>query len=184
LVDENSEWNYNVNMLKNHLKARHLDLELHRPVLDEVENVATFYLWNLSGQMVGYQQYRPDGEKKPQNNPKEGKYFTYRKQPTLGLWGVESLHLSDNVVFLCEGVFDACRMTKRGYSALAVLSNNTGHDLSNWLLCLNRKVVAVCDNDSAGKKLAKFGDCCVFTTEKDLGDSSEEYVTHLLETFS
>ena len=61
-------------MLKEHLKSRHLDLELHRPVLDEAEGVVTFYLWNLSGQLVGYQQYRPSGEKKPQNNPKQGKY--------------------------------------------------------------------------------------------------------------
>lgn len=170
-------------MLKDHLLSRHLDLELHRPALDDAEGVATFYLWNLSGQLVGYQQYRPTGEKKPQNNPKQGKYFTYRKQPTLAVWGVESLHLSPNVVFLTEGVFDACRLTEKGYSALAVLSNNTGWDLKNWLSMLNRKVVAVCDNDDAGRKLAKFGDVAVFTTDKDLGDSTDEYVTELLRNY-
>lgn len=166
-----------------HLRDRHLNLELHRPVVDEVERVATFYLYNLTGSLVGYQQYRPEGEKKTQNNPKQGKYFTYRKQPTLAVWGVESLHLTPNVVFLTEGVFDACRLTSRGYSALAVLSNNPSQDLKNWLGMLNRKVVAVCDNDDAGRKLAKFGDCCVFTTDKDLGDSSEEFVTALLKTY-
>ena len=163
-----------------HLKDRHLNLELHRPMVDEVERVATFFLYNLSGCLVGYQQYRPEGEKKPQNNPKQGKYFTYRKQPTLAVWGVESLHLSPNVVFLCEGVFDACRMTERGYSALAVLSNNTGSDLKNFLFMLNRKVVAVCDNDDAGHKLAKFGDVAVFCEDHDLGDSSEEFVNTLV----
>jgi DNA primase len=152
-------------------------------MVDELERVATFFLYNLSGQIVGYQQYRPEGEKKPQNNPKLGKYFTYRKQPTVALWGVESLHLTPNVVFLTEGVFDACRITERGFSALAVLSNNPGTDLKNWLSMLNRKVVAVCDNDDAGRKLAKYGDCCVFTTDKDLGDSSEEYVTELLKSY-
>lgn len=166
-----------------HLRDRHLNLELHRPVVDEVERVATFYLYNLTGSLVGYQQYRPEGEKKTQNNPKQGKYFTYRKQPTLAVWGVESLHLTPNVVFLTEGVFDACRLTSRGYSALAVLSNNPSQDLKNWLGMLNRKVVAVCDNDDAGRKLAKFGDCCVFTTDKDLGDSSEEFVSALLKTY-
>ena len=166
-----------------HLKDRHLNVELHRPFVDEVERVATFLLWNLSGQCVGFQQYRPEGEKKPQNNPKQGKYYTFRKQPTLSVWGVESLHLTPHVVFLTEGVFDAARLTERGYSAIAVLSNNPTPDLKNWLMCLNRKVVAVCDNDTAGRRLARFGDQCVFTTDKDLGDSSDEYVTELLETY-
>lgn len=169
--------------MKEHLKSRHLDLELHRPMVDELDRVATFYLWNLSGQLVGYQQYRPEGEKKPQNNPKEGKYFTYRSQPTVAVWGVESLHFG-GPVFLCEGVFDACRLTERGASALAVLSNNTGWDLKNWLGCLNIPVVAVCDNDEAGRKLAKFGHAAVFCEEKDLGDSSPEFVTTLLQRFS
>ena len=166
-----------------HLKDRHLDLELHRPMVDEVERVATFFLYNLSGQLCGYQQYRPEGEKKPQNNPKQGKYFTYRKQPTLAVWGVESLHLSPNVVFLTEGVFDACRLTEKGYSALAVLSNNTGKDLSNWLSMLNRKVVAVCDDDAAGLRLRKFGDVSVFCESHDLGDSSDEFVNNLVLQF-
>jgi DNA primase len=166
-----------------HLKDRHLDLELHRPMVDEVERVATFLLYNLSGQVVGYQQYRPEGLKKPNNNPKEGKYFTYSKQPTLAVWGVESLYLTPGVVFVCEGVFDAARLTSKGVSALAVLSNNSGKDLSNWLGMLNRKVVAVCDNDNAGRKLAKFGDVSVFCEDHDLGDSSDEFVNNLVARF-
>lgn len=175
---------YNKSMnLTEHLKSRHLDLQLHRPMLDEVEGLATFYLYNLSGQLVGYQQYRPTGEKKPNNNPKLGKYFTYKKQPTLAVWGVESLHLTPNVVFVTEGVFDAARLTELGVSALAVLSNNPSADLRNWLTCLNRLVVVVADNDAAGKRLAKFGDVAVYTEDKDLGDSSEEFVKNLVKTY-
>lgn len=166
-------------MLRNHLKSRHLDLDLHRPMLDEENQVATFYLWNLSGQLVGYQQYRPTGEKKPQNNPREGKYFTYNHLPTLAVWGVETLHLTPHVLFLTEGVFDAARLTERGFSAVAALSNNP-LGLQSWLMCLNRRVVAVCDNDKAGKMLSKFGHYAVFTEDHDLGDSSDEYVTELL----
>lgn len=166
-----------------HLRSRHLDLDLHRPMVDEVERVATFFLWNLSGQLVGYQQYRPEGEKRPNNDPKSGKYFTYRKQPTHTVWGVESLHLTPHVVFVTEGLFDAARLTERGYSALAVLSNNPSRDLRNWLMCLNRRVVAVCDNDKAGRMLAKFGDVAVYTQDKDLGDSSDEEVTLLLQQY-
>ena len=167
-----------------HLVDRHLDAALHRPVVDEVERTATFYLYNLSGALVGYQQYRPEGEKKPQNNPKQGKYFTYRKQPTLAVWGVESLHLTPNVVFVCEGAFDAARLTQRGVSALAVLSCNTGWDLRNWLGMLNRRVVAVCDGDKAGAQLAKFGDVSVcLLGGKDLGEADDETVDFLLHHF-
>lgn len=166
-----------------HLKDRHVDLNLHRPWVDEDERVAVFYLYNLSGSIIGYQQYRPDADKMKDNHPKEGRYFTYRKQPTLAVWGVESLHLTPHVVFLTEGVFDAARLTERGYSALAVLTDDPTKDLRNWLSMLNRKVVAVCDNDKAGRRLAKFGDVAVFTEDKDLGEATDEYVTRLLETY-
>jgi DNA primase len=166
-----------------HLKDRHIDLNLHRPWIDEVERVAVFYLYNQSGNIIGYQQYRPDADKTKNNHPKEARYFTYRKQPTLAVWGVESLHLTPHVVFLTEGVFDAARLTERGYSALAALTNNPTGDLRNWLSMLNRKIVAVCDNDVAGRRLAKFGDVAVFTEDKDLGEADDEFVTRLLETY-
>ena len=168
--------------VERHLKNRHVDFDLHRPMVDEENRVATFYLYNMTGMLCGYQQYRPDATKSYHNDPKLGRYYTYRKQPTLALFGVESLPLNNKVVFLTEGVFDACRLTKRGYAALAVLSNDPSHELHNFLYCLNRKVVAVCDNDVAGKKLAKFGDVAVYTADKDLGDSTDEFVDHLLRT--
>ena len=171
-------------MLKEHLKSRHLDLELHRPALDDVEGVATFFMWNLSGQMVGYQQYRPTGDKKPNNNPREGKYFTFRKSPTVGVWGVESLHFTPHVVFVCEGLFDAARLTSRGASAVAVFTNNPGKDVMNWLRMLGRKVVVVCDGDQAGAKLAKYGDVSLcLLGGKDLGEADEETVTFVLQNF-
>lgn len=169
-----------MNTVLKHLRNRHVDLDLHRPCVDETERVATFYLYNLSNQFVGYQQYRPDADKTRNNHPKLARYYTYRKQPTLAVWGVESLHLTPHVVFITEGVFDAARLTERGYSALAVLTNDPTKDLRNWLGMLNRKVVAVCDNDAAGRRLAKFGDVAVFTADKDLGDESDEFVTNLL----
>lgn len=172
-----------MNTLASHLKSRHLDMQLHCPVLDEENDVATFFLWNLSEQLVGYQQYRRFGEKTKANHPKEGKYFTYKKQPTVAVWGVESLHLTPHVVFLCEGVFDAARLTDRGYSALAALSNDPSLDLKNWLLCLNRRVVSVCDSDAAGRKLAKFGHQAAYTQNKDLGECSDSEVSALLAAY-
>lgn len=168
--------------IEQHLLDRHLDIGLHRPVIDEVNGVASFYLWNLSGCLVGYQQYRPEADKKQKNDPRDGRYFTYRAKNTIAVWGLESLHLSDTI-FVCEGIFDACRMTEIGCSAIAILSNNSGWDLRNWFGSLNRKVVAICDNNAAGRQLAKFGDYSVITDELDLGDSSEEYVISLKQKY-
>jgi hypothetical protein len=167
-----------------HLKSRHLDVNLHHPVVDETERVATFFMYNLSGQVVGYQQYRPEGDKKPNNNPREGKYFTFRQAPTVGVWGVESLHLTPHVVFVTEGLFDAARLTQRGVSAVAVFTNNPGKDVLNWLSMLGRKVVVVCDGDQAGAKLAKYGDVSLcLLGGKDLGEADEETVTFVLQNF-
>lgn len=173
--------------LKEHLRERHLNLELHRPFLDEELNIATFYCWNLSGQLVGYQQYNFQGDKKIFNDKLSGKYYTYRNKnyQTIVVWGVESLYLNSKVIYLTEGIFDACRMTNLGQSALATLANNPPKDYRNWLRMLNRPVVAVCDNDDAGRKLAKFGDYVeVVPDGKDLGESSDDYVQYLVSKYA
>lgn len=171
--------------LKDHLKQRHLNLELHRPILDYEHNVCTFYCWNLSGQLTGYQQYAPLGNKKIFNNRFEGKYYTYRKLPTVTLWGIESLYQSNGVVYLSEGIFDACRMTNLGQSALASLTNSPPKDYKNWLQILSRLVVVICDNDDAGKELAEFGDYVeVVPDNKDLGEAPDDYIKYLMNKYT
>ena len=173
--------------LRQHLLSRHFNLDLHRTLLDEELGVASFLLYNLSGQLVGYQQYNPRGDKKVFNNKLGGKYYTYRKQPTVCVWGVESLYQSTGPVFLTEGVFDACRMTERGVgqTAFATLANDPPRDYRNWLRSLHRSVVVVCDNDAAGRKLAKFGDFVEVVPEgKDLGEASDDYVRYLVEKYA
>ena len=172
--------------VKEHLIRRHLDLDLHRPVISEEEKTVVFYLWNLSGQMVGYQQYRPFQLEKKTNHPTESRYFTYSKQPTIIVWGLESFYLRDDVLFLTEGVFDAARLTQLGYPALALLSCDPKKDTRNWLRMLNRRVIAVCDNDTngSGRKLAKFGDEAYYLESKDLGDSSDEEVREFLKSLN
>lgn len=145
--------------LVSHLQTRSLDIALHKVWLDPVNNLATFPLYNLSGQLVGYQQYRPNGTKTRGNNPREGKYFTYRTKGELALWGLESLLDSEcnEPIYVCEGIFDAARLTKMGLCAVATLSNNP-KGLTEWLRVLSatRKIVVVCDSDQAGQALAKF----------------------------
>lgn len=176
-----------VNNIERHLKDRFLDINIHKPLLDKDLNIATFYCWNLSGELLGYQQYNPNGDRKIFNSKEGGRYYTYRNKhyPTVIFWGVESLSLNTGPIFLTEGIFDAARMTNRGQSALAAMTNNPPKDYKNWLLCLNRPIVAICDNDTAGKRLAKFGHFSETVPDgKDLGESSEDYVSFLIDKYS
>lgn len=168
--------------VEENLRSRHLNFDLHRPVISEDEGTAVFYLWNFSGQLVGYHQYRPFQKEKKTNDPRSSRYFTYSKQPTLVVWGLESFYLRDDVLFVTEGVFDAARLTYLGFPAIALLSCDARKETRNWLRSLNRRVIAVCDNDAngSGRKLAKFGDEAYFLGAKDLGDSSDEEVFEFL----
>jgi hypothetical protein len=167
-----------------HLQSRYLDTDLHRVWVDETEGVATFPLWNLSGQMAGFQQYRPLADKQKSNHPRDSRYFTYRKNRVVGVWGLESWNLSDTL-FVTEGVFDAARITCRGRSAIATLSNDLDDSHKRWLWIVRkyRRVVTVCDNDAAGRKLAKYGHLFHVVESGDLGDASEDYVESLLKEY-
>jgi len=70
-------------------------------------------------------------------------------------------------------------MTSLNFSALATMANDPPRDYMNFLLMLNRPIIAVCDNDKAGRKLAKFGHY-IETPETDLSDASDDYVQYLI----
>jgi len=173
--------------IHSHLSSRFLDVNIHRTLIDEEEQVATFFLYNLSGQIVGYQQYRPLGEKYDYQNPKTGKYYTYRNSdyPTVALFGLESYYFTPDILFVVEGVFDAARLTSRGISCVATLCNSPPKDYRNFFSCLPRKVVIICDNDSSGKKLSKFSDNYIVVPEefKDLGAAPNDYINFVVERY-
>lgn len=154
------EQSNNNTFLKQHLKERHLDIGLYSGI-QLSDDIVFFPLWNLSGQMVGYQQYRPLGEKKVYHNLEVGKYFTHTTKvgnnSSLGVWGLETLCHNDDTVYLVEGIFKACRFHNFGLNAIAVLGNNPKH-LTEWLRTLDYCVYAICDGDEAGAALAKHGD--------------------------
>ena len=83
-------------------------------------------------------------------------------------------------VFITEGVFDAARLTKRGCCAFAMLTNNPSTSMRNFLMCLGKPIIAVCDNDPSGIKLRKAGHCFETVPAKDLGDAPEEYIDFLI----
>jgi hypothetical protein len=171
--------------IKTHLIERGMDLSIHRVFINDEENLAVFPLWNLSGQLTGYQQYRPYGSKGDNNDPREGKYFTKRLSK-ICFWGLETWTAS-NALFITEGIFDACRLTKLGYSAIALFSNNVKEysDTAKWLRIIStfRPTVAICDNDIAGLNLAKHTTYHHIVESGDLGESSDIYIESMLEEF-
>ena len=163
--------------VKAHLLERGLDPDLYTVSWDE--ETACFALWNLSGQWVGYQQYRPFAPKTCRNDPREGRYFTWAKN-RLAVWGLETWHFRQDVLFVTEGVFDACKLHNLGLPAVAVLANDP-KSLRPWLGSLARLTVAVCDDDAAGAKLGRL--CRVSLTSqggKDLGDMTQQQVVDFL----
>lgn len=170
--------------MQEHLIKRHVNCNLHRPQLSV--QVATFFLYNLSGQIVGYQRYNPSfpsafpGDGK-QSNTRDRRYYNFVSSGQIGMFGLESFHLDVPCVFVVEGVFDACRLTAKGACAVAMLTNDPSTSMRNCLLSLGKPLVVVCDDDAAGRKLRKAGHYVETVQDgKDLGECSEEFVDHLL----
>ena len=169
--------------LKEHLEYRHINFDVHKPILSNP--LVTFLLYNLSGQVVGYQRYNHtfpsaypgDGR---QNNLRDRRYYNYVTQGQIGVFGLETFTLNVPCVFITEGVFDAARLTKRGCCAFAMLTNNPSTSMRNFLMCLGKPIIAVCDNDPSGIKLRKAGHCFETVPAKDLGDAPEEYIDFLI----
>ena len=181
--------------IEEHLKDRHMDTDLHTVWISEEERAATFPLWNLTGQMVGYQTYRPDATKDKRNDEK-GRYYSYvsgkvqgrKKDRTIAVWGLESWY-RPGPLFVFEGIFDAARVTNLGGSAVGLLSNDPHANVRLWLRLVGkvRKTVSVCDDDLAGRKLAKACQYSHFVDTgvpgDDLGSAPESYVRKLLEKY-
>lgn len=162
-----------------HLKERGVNNRVRLLGLDE--DVAVFPLYNLMGQLVGYQNYRPHATKKKTNDPREARYYTHVSQKTV--WGLEYLDPKQPVLFVVEGVFDAVKLVELGYNAVATLSNDP-KAVAYMLWSLPYKKVVLCDNDPAGRKLAKYGDTYVVCPKgKDLGELTFEETKLFVEAF-
>ena len=174
-------------MIREHLKERHYNTVLHSTIISGDETEAYFMLWNLSGQIVGYQKYNPSYTKNQKNDPKLSKYYTWKTKPDgknsqTGFWGMESWYFT-NTLFVCEGVFDAARLTSMGVSAIATLSNDLSKNLKNQFRLFRqlRPVVVIADADDAGSKLSKAGhQTYVVESAKDLGDAFPSEVSKIL----
>lgn len=151
----------------NHLKNRNFSLDFKFWFNEET---ITFPLYKFNGQLVGYQQYRPNGSKKLRRNPKDGKYFTYSSEPSV--WGLNEIEFNECLI-VCEGIFKACRFISHGIPAIATLTNNPSH-LSQQLRLVSEqtKLIVIPDPDDAGKKLMKYGSLAI-VPEKPVDELNE-----------
>lgn len=110
-------------------------------------------MYDFGRRYTGYQQYRPSASKKPQNNPKDGRYYSYVTKGEIALFGLESWDFSE-VVYLVGGLFKATTLHRLGYSALHV-SSVSHYFLKSQLRLLGRPYLAIGDNDDEGRQFAR-----------------------------
>ena len=176
-------------LLSEHLAQRRLLPELYSNAsVDEESGVATFALWSMTGQMVGFQQYRPGAPKSGLEKARDQRYFTFlrkegEKHTALSAFGVELLDRKQRVLFMAEGVFDVSPLHQRGVNALDVLTINP-KPLKGWLRSMGYYLVSLCEGDKAGRKLAGLADESVFLPEEtDPAEQSDEWFDNLVSKY-
>lgn len=136
--------------VRDHLMLRGCDVMLYQVWLSE--DTATFPLWGFDGALRGFQQYRPNADKK-ETKPSLARYFTRTSRPCL--WGLETLP-GEGVVYVCESVFKAIAAHSAGFNAVSANGSNIPQCLlAQMRLLHNFSFIAVGDNDAAGLKFSK-----------------------------
>lgn len=175
--------------IRQHLMSRGLNPDSHSVIIDDANDIASFLLYNLSGQITGYQQYNPRGSKDHRNDEKNRdqlRYYTFvgaeGSHKKLSIWGLETVEMSDRVIFVTEGVFDAVKLQNAGLPAVAVLANDP-KPLQAFFVALGKRVIAILDRDRAGQRLASISDQALNVPEPyhDLGEMPQDSVNRWLE---
>lgn len=170
-----------------HLKTRGLK-PWHKVWIDKTGELCTFPLWGWENRLIGYQRYNWKGDKKPRSNRLiDARYFTHISSAyhNEAVYGWNNLY-GYGTVFITEGIWDSISIGNVWFDSLAILTATPSKELIRWLRCrINRPIVAVCDNDDAGKSLAKMGDVAItIPCGKDANEMSPENLRDFLLTES
>lgn len=169
-----------------HLSSRGIDPSRTYFVYDEESNNTYFFLYNLSGDCVGYQKYNPDN-KKAGGLGWMGRYFTkVRKEATghskIAVYGLETYQLDKDYFFVAEGIFDIIKVHNTGEPGIANLGCSLSRQAKNWYNSLPQKKIVIQDRDDAGTELGRIGDWVYTVPEpyKDLGEMPQEEVDEFI----
>jgi len=169
----------NLKELKAHLEMRGLQTDSVYWVNEE-ELMVVFPLYDSTGNMIGYHNYRPNKDKVLNNHPYESRYFTRVTKGWEAFYGYRS-RLYSKTLFVTEGLWDAERVQEAGFSCYTLFSNNPKNSAMLNLLRKVRPVVALCDGDKAGRSLAKFGhESVVFEENRDANDYTPQELKLML----
>jgi hypothetical protein len=170
------QWGLLMNIYQ-HLYSRSFDPSRYYTAFEYEQRgiVMSVLLFNLSGQIVGYQVYRPWSTDKKCNDPKLGRYYTYITAGMDGVFGLETDN-GQGPLFIVEGIFKASKLHSVGLNAIATLTSDPKR-MKPWLRILSktRPLIAIGDNDPAGMKLVKRVGRGA-TSPRDLDEMSSEDV--------
>ena len=162
--------------LREHLESRGMEVDRYHAILDEDEYIVTFFLFNMSRQITGYQRYNPNSSDKKANDPKLGRYYTYTPRGVDAIFGLETLRSRDKPLFVVEGVFKQTTLARLGYDSIAVLTSDPKRMRPLFrIFRATRPVIAIGDADSAGARLVRrvgAGDC----SPRDLDEMDDEEI--------
>ena len=180
----------NTHKIESHLRDRGVTNRT-RVIVDTVNNVATFMLYNLSGKLVGYQSYNPNGDKKIHKFKGSDQsldktllyYFTHiikvGKTKEIAVFGLETYDINSKYLFIVEGIFDAIKLHNQGLPAIALLTCDPVN-MKEWLTTLPQEKIAIYDNDGNkdSLKLSRYSDKAYHAPDpyKDLGDMPDREV--------
>jgi DNA primase len=154
--------------------------------VDWDQELITFPIYTIDGKMVGYQKYNWKEDKTRDN---QARYYTYadKAYKNCVVYGLDNC-FGYGPVFITEGIWNALRITNCFRDSLAMLCNNPSKQTKQWLKMVypNRTIVAICDNDEAGKLLGRSADYSFVAPIEygDINDMSTDECMRFLENIT
>jgi len=157
-----------------HLASRAMSPRIGKIWLDS--DRATFPLVDMLGDIRGFQEYAPSGDKK-RHKRGEAKYWTYASPGYSPFWapvGFFKMIKETGYCFVQEGIFSAAPLVALGFPTVAILSNSNSQPIRN-LHIAGVKTVTLADGDHAGRKiLSKVHRGIALPDGLDVGDIWEQ----------